>query len=202
MRFWSYFRWSIFLQKTWNTFTLSNIYIFMRNNTFAAGFFLKTWNFHCTRRSKIENFKYCKSSISWKLEKWSQSARTCSDCSYVPPDHASVCHTHVETSQSLLSEFTYPLHPVPPPPLKYGSSEICCKSHFSKWIFLLILRVAWAVNGTKMQFKISSIFLPHSLARFLDFSRWFFSLEHSEFLKKYGSSKIWSKSHFSKSIFL
>ncbi len=101
---------SIFLQKTYNTFTLPNIYILMHNNTFAADFFLKTCNFHCTRRSKIENFKYCKSSISWKLQKWSQRARTCSDCSYVLPDHASVRHhAHAETSQSLLSEFTPPL---------------------------------------------------------------------------------------------
>ncbi len=32
---------SICLQKTWNTFTLSNIYILMHNNTFAADFFWK-----------------------------------------------------------------------------------------------------------------------------------------------------------------
>ncbi len=105
---------SILLQKTWNTSVLSNIYILMHNNTFTADCLLKTCNFHCTWRSKIENFKYCKSSISWKLQKWSQSARTCSDCSYVLPDHALVCHAHAKTSQSLLSEFTYP---PPPPPL-------------------------------------------------------------------------------------
>ncbi len=137
----------ILLQNTWNTFTLSNIYILMHNNTFAADIFLKTCNFHCTRRSKIYNFKYCKSSISWKLQKRSQSARTWSDCSYVLPDHESVCHAQAETSESLLSEFTYP-RPNPPPPLsllpplknmdhrKYAENLIF-QSRFSCWFWEL-----------------------------------------------------------------
>ncbi len=47
----------IFLQKTWNTFTLPTIHILMHNNTFAADFVLKTWNFHCTWRSKNWEFQ-------------------------------------------------------------------------------------------------------------------------------------------------
>ncbi len=124
---------SIVLQKTGTTFTLSNIYILMHNNTFAADVFLKTCIFHCTRRSKIDNFKYCKSSISWKLQKWSQSARACSDCWYVLPDHASVCHRHAETSQSLLSEFTYPR----PLALKKMDIENMLKISFYKVDFLV-----------------------------------------------------------------
>ncbi len=48
---------SILLQKTWNTFTLSNIYSLMHNNKFAADFFLKTCNFHCSRKSKNWEFQ-------------------------------------------------------------------------------------------------------------------------------------------------
>ncbi len=116
-------------------------------------------------------------------------------------DHASVCHAHAETSQSLLSEFTYP-PPLHLPFKKDGSSKICWKSHFSKSIFLLILRVVWAVNGARIVFKISSIFLLHGLACFLDFLSIGFVVEHCEFKKKDGSSKICWKSHFSTSIFL
>ncbi len=103
----------------------------------CRGFLLKTWNFHYVPGGlKIENFKYCKSSISWKLQKWSQSARTCSDCSYVLSDHASVCHGHAATSQSLLSEFTYPpTHP--PPPLKRWIIENMLKISFFKVDFLV-----------------------------------------------------------------
>ncbi len=67
---------------------------------------------------------------------------------------------------------------------KDGSSKICSNFHFSKLIFLLIRRVSWAVNGTEMEFKTSSVFLPHSLACFLDFLSIVFFLEHSEFKKK------------------
>ncbi len=48
---------SFVLQKTWNAVFLSNIYILMHNNTFAADFLLKTWNFHCTRRSTNWEFR-------------------------------------------------------------------------------------------------------------------------------------------------
>ncbi len=50
---------SFFLQKTWNTFTLSNIYILMHDNTFAADLFLKhaIFNVPGGTKSKIENFK-------------------------------------------------------------------------------------------------------------------------------------------------
>ncbi len=65
-----------------------------------------------------------------------------------------------------------------------GSSKIWSKCHFSRSIFLLILRVGEAVIGTIMEFQISSVFLPHSLACFLDFFSIIFFLEHSEFLKK------------------
>ncbi len=41
-----------FLRKTWNTIILLNMYIPMSNDTVPADFFLKTWNFHCTRTSK------------------------------------------------------------------------------------------------------------------------------------------------------
>ncbi len=58
---------SILLQKKWNTFTLSNIYILMHNNTFPS-FFWKHEIFTVPGGLKIENFKYCKSSISWNLQ--------------------------------------------------------------------------------------------------------------------------------------
>ncbi len=57
--------------------------------------------------------------------------------------------------------------------------ENMLKISFAKSIFLLILRVSWAVNGTKMEFKISSIIVPHSLACFLDFFSIIFFFEHS-----------------------
>ncbi len=74
-----------------------------------------------------------------------------------------------------------PLPLSPSPIRKSGSSKICWKSHFSKSIFLLILRVGWAVNGTTMEFKMSSVFLLHSLACFLDFYSTVFFFEHCEF---------------------
>ncbi len=107
-----------------------------------------------------------------------------------------IMHRCVMDMQRHRNHYFLNLHTPFTPLKKDGSSKICWKSHFSKSIFLLILRVGWTVNGTKMEFKISSVFLSHSLACFLDVFSIVFFLEHSEY-KKDGSSKIFWKPHFS-----
>ncbi len=48
---------------------------------------------------------------------------------------------------------------------------------------MLDLRISGVVNGTKMEFKISSVFLQFSMF-FSIFSRSFFFFDHTEFKKK------------------
>ncbi len=120
--------------------------------------FLK--NFHCTWSSKIENFKYCKSSISWKLQNdprvsgLAQIARMC----------FRIMQRCVVDTQSYCNHYFLNLHT----PLKRWIIENMVKIS-SKSIVLLILRVGWAINGAKMEVKISSVILPQNLACFLDF---------------------------------
>ncbi len=96
-----------------------------------------------------------------------------------------IMHRCVMEMQRHRNHYFQNLHTPPPPSLKKdGSSKICWKSHFSKSIFWLILRVVWGINGTKMEFKNFSMFVLHSLECFLDFLSIVFAVEHCEFKKK------------------
>ncbi len=122
---------SIFLQKTWNTLTLSNIYILMYNNKFTADFFLKTCNFHCSRKSKNWEFQLvqeCQDLLRLLVcASWS--------CISVSWSFRDIAITTFWIYMPLLPSST----PLPLPLKKYVSSKICWKSHFSKSILLLIL---------------------------------------------------------------
>ncbi len=138
---------SMLLQKTWNTFTLSNIYILMHNNTFVADFLLKTWNFHCTRRSKNWEFQILQIIDFLKNNKndprvagLAQIARMCflimHQCVMVIQRHRNHYFLNLHTPSSPFST------PRPPPLKKDVSSKICWnlifQSRFSCWFWELV----------------------------------------------------------------
>ncbi len=140
---------SIVLQKTWNTFTLSNIYILMHTNTVAAFLFLKICNFHCTRRSKNWEFQILQIIYFLKTKKMIPE---CQDLFRLLICASWSCIGVSWTCRDIVMIIFWIYIPPPPPPpptlKKDGSSKICWKSHFSKSIFLLVLMaLKWSLRS-------------------------------------------------------
>ncbi len=137
----------------------------MHNNTFSEVFFENmkfslypdVWKF---RISNIANHRFLENyKNDPRVPGLTQIARMCFPIMYR-------CAMDMQRHRN---HYSLNLHTPTPSLKKDGSSKICWKSHFSKSIFLLVLRVTWADKGTKMEFKISSVFSSHSLACFLYF---------------------------------
>ncbi len=113
----------------------------MHNNTFAADFFLKTWNFHCTRRSKNWEFQILQTIDFLKTTKMNPE---CEDLLRLLVCASWSCIGVSWTCRDIAIT-TFWIY-IPPPPASILPSQI-------KSIFFLMLRVSWAVNGTKMELR-------------------------------------------------
>ncbi len=131
-----------FFVKTWNTFTLSNISILMHNNTFAADFFLKTCNFHCTvpgglklTISNIANHRFLENYKNYpRVPELAQIARMCFLIMHRCVMHMQRHHNHYFPNLQTPRPSTHPLKNMDH--RKYAENLIF-QSRFSCWFWEL-----------------------------------------------------------------